>query len=193
MRMARYVFGLGLTAGVACLPAIAQTAAPKIEDVLAAATVNFNNTGTMDRAVLAQGADGADLYLFLGDDSAGAPPKMTLALVKKSFVWTGAMWGALPSLEVNDKGSLVVKSENTAIGRDRWQQAATVVRRGGEFVVIGLTYSANDTLDPKAGGSCDLNLATGKGVRNGKPVTFPAKPVKVADWDAYNLPKECQF
>jgi len=87
----------------------------------------------------------------------------------------------------------VVKSENSAIGRDRWEQALTIARRSGEFVVLGVTYSSRDTLDPKAGGNCDINLATGKGTRNGKAVAIPANPIKVADWTDDSLPKDCRF
>ena len=172
----------------------AQTALPSIDRALSAVTLSFENDGGMDRAVLALGDNDADLYIFRHDDSqdtiAGA---VKLAMVKKSAVWSGAMWGTLPSLEVNAKGSLVVKSANIAIGRSRWEEAMTVVKRGDDYVVIGLTYSSHDTIDLKIGGNCDLNFATGKGARNGKPVSVEARPIKLADWNADDLPKACQF
>ena len=92
---------------------------------------------------------------------------------------------------VNGRGSLVVSSENDAIGRDRWHQALTVALRDGRFVVVGITRDSHDTLDPKAGGSCDLNLATGRGTAMGKPVTVAAAPVPLADWSDDKLPKLC--
>jgi hypothetical protein len=172
-------------------PCAARAQAPAIANVLSAVTLPFNNDGAMDRAVLVNNEDGADLYLFLADDSTPSTPK--LALVKKNFVWSGGMWGSLPSLSTNGKGSLIVKSENMAVGRNKWEQSLTVARRNGVFVVIGVSYTAYDTLDPKAGGTCDINLATGKGARNGKPVTMTPAMIKVADWSEDNMPKACQF
>ena len=173
---------------------LARAQTPPFEKVLSAVTLDFNNDATMDRAVLAQGEDGADLYLYLGDADTAAPAgKMKLALLKKNFVFSGLLWGTLPGLAVNGKGSLVVKAENSAIGRNKWDEALAIGWRGGDFLVLGLTYASRDGLDPRAGGNCDLNLATGKGTRNGKPVTFAPRPVKVADWSDDSLPKDCQF
>ena len=176
---------------VAPCAALAQT--PAIGNVLSAVTLPFNGDGAMDRAVLVNNEEGADLYLFLAGDAAPTPAGPGLALVKKNFVWSGGMWGSLPNLSTNGKSSLIVNSENMAVGRNKWRQALTVARRNGEFVVIGVTYTAFDTLDPKAGGVCDINLATGKGTRNGKPVTLAPAAIKVADWSEDNLPKACQF
>ena len=172
-------------------PCVARAQTPNFANVLSAVTLPFNNDGAMDRAVLVNSEDGADLYLYMADDTTPSSPK--LALVKKSFVWSGGMWGSLPSLATNGKGSLIVKSENMAVGRNKWEQSLTVARRNGEFVVIGVTYTAFDTLDPKAGGSCDINLATGKGTRNGKPASVAAGAIKVADWSEDKMPKACQF
>ena len=95
-------------------------------------------------------------------------------MLKKSVVFSGAMWGQLPSLEVSGKGSLLIKSENDFVGKDRWTQVLTVVYRNKEFLIGGIAYTARDTLDPKGGGACDLNLLSGKGVRAGKPISGEA-------------------
>ena len=172
-------------------PVVARAQTPNFANVLSAVTLPFNNDGAMDRAVLVNSEDGADLYLYLASDAPPVAPK--LALVKKNFVWSGGMWGSLPSLSTNGKSSLIVKSENMAVGRNKWEQSLTVARRNGEFVVIGVTYTAFDTLNPDAGGVCDINLATGKGTRNGKPVSVPAAAIKVADWSEDKMPKACRF
>jgi hypothetical protein len=182
------------TTGYASAQSPKPADALRIENVLSASTLSFRNDGSMDRAVLVGGEDGADLYLYLAQTApGGGPDALKLALAKKNFVWSGAMWGTLPSLSQNGKGSLIVKSENTGIGRNKWEQALTVAWRNNEFLVVGVTYHSFDGLDPKAGGSCDLNLVTGKGTRSGKPVTFAPKPMKVADWSDDSLPKECRF
>ena len=195
-----------LAAGVAVLamllaPAATTSAAETrtsppttaIENVLAAVTLSFRNDGAMDRAVLVAGEDGADLYLFLAKSAADGPDKLELALAKTNFVWKGSMWGTLPDLAATDRGSLIVRSRNLAIGRDKWEQALTIAWRDGDFRVVGVTYSSHDGLDPKAGGSCDLNLVTGKGSRDGKPVATAARATKVADWTDDSLPAECRF
>ncbi|MCC3244533.1 hypothetical protein LG047_04210 [Methylocystis sp. WRRC1] len=162
--------------------------------VISTVTLSFEN-GDTDRAALVENGDaGADLYIYRGLEPArdlATPAKP--ALIKKDAAWSGAMWGARPSLETNAKGSLLIKSENTGIGRDRWSQTLTVVYRNKEFIVAGLTHESYDTLDPSNTHSCDLNFLTGKGKRDGKPVDFKRPAPKLADWSDEKLPKECRF
>jgi hypothetical protein len=158
------------------------------ETILSEVTLSFTNTGQTDRAVLMAGEEDADLYLYLG-----TPKGYSAPLIKKAFVYNGSMAGTHPSLAVGRKGSLQVNSENIGVGRNHWEQTLTIVYRNHEFVIGGITYSSRDTLDPDAGGNCDLNLLTGKGTRNGKPVTVTLKPVRVTDWSDELLPKACQF
>ncbi len=193
--MARYwtlVFPLASACWAVSSPAVAET--PNFANVLSAVTLDFAGDGRQDRAVLVQNADAsADLYIYLAKDEAGSESVLTLAELKKSLVFSGAMWGQLPSLDVNGKGSLLIKSENEGVGRDRWSQVLTVVYRNKEFLIGGVAYSARDTLDPKSGGACDLNLLSGKGLRNGKPVEGKTAPIKLTDWSDEKLPKECKF
>jgi hypothetical protein len=177
---------------VLALPAYAQT--PGFERVLSAVTLSFQESGSTDRAVLVDNQNaGADLYVYFAVDDAKPDTPLKPALVKKNAAWSGLMWGTRPSLQVSDKGSLLIKSANYGVGRSRWDQTLTVVYRNKEFVVAGLTYLSFDTLDPKIGGSCDLNFLTGKGLRNGKPVETKFPVTKLADWSDEKLPKECNF
>ena len=170
------------------------SAEPRLEDVLSAVTLSFGNDGATDRAVLTQNDEGdADLTIFRdvpapGDAKAAATP----ALIKKSVTYSGQAWGTRASLSTNPKGSLVMTAENDAIGRDRWSETLTIVLRDKAYVVAGMTYASRDTLDPKAGHSCDLNLLSGKGMLDGKP--FPGKlaPIALADWSDEKIPKACQ-
>ncbi len=175
---------------VFALPAYAQ--APDLARVLSAVTLSFESNGDTDRAVLVENDDaGADLYIYRAlEPSRAAPAKP--ALVKKNAAWSGAMWGTRPSLELSGKGSLLVKSENDAIGRGRWSQTLTIVYRSKEFIVAGLTREARDTIDLKSH-SCDLNYLSGKGVRNGKPVAIKTPAPKFADWSDEKLPEACAF
>lgn len=163
----------------------------KPSDVVSVVTLDMNNDGSMDRAVLVNNADetSVDLLIYLGEDGAH---QMKLALNKPEIAWTGAMWGQLPSLERTNKDSLLIKSENSAIGRDRWSQKLTVAYRNNEFILAGYTYESYDTLDPKAGKSCDVNLLTGKGEKNGKLINVAKKAPLVKDWQNEGGIPECE-
>jgi hypothetical protein len=180
------------------LPAVAaESVAP--DAVLSAVTIDFNNDGGFDRAVLAEvtGPDGStgetDLYVYLSVPNELGRDQRRLELVKHGAAWAGGMWGTLPSLEVSRSGSLLLKSGNDAIGRGRWEQTLTIAYRNNELTVVGLTYTSRDTLDPNGGGNCDLNLLTGKGTRNGKKIKASIKASSLKDWNTEELPKECQF
>ena len=56
--------------------------------------------------------------------------------------------------------------------------------RRRDSLVAGLTYESHDNLDPRAGGSCDLNFLSGKGVRNGKPVEIKSGAVRLIRFPA---------
>lgn len=164
-----------------------------VNNVLAAITADWNDDGSMDRAVLVANPEsdgnGVDLYLSLSDDE---PNSMKLDLVKKDIAWAGAMFGTLPSLELSGKNSLLVKSANDAIGRDRWNQTLTIAYRDKNFVVAGFTHNAYDTLEPNAKGiQCDINLLTGKGKANGKDITVTEKSPLLKDWKDESVTKVC--
>jgi hypothetical protein len=185
---------LATIAALTCLAASARAAEPDYSRILSAVTLSFEG-GDIDRAVLVENGDsGADLYLYRALEPArdlATPVKP--ALVKKNAAWSGAMWGTRPALETNAKGSLLIKSENAGIGRNRWSQTLTIVYRNKELVVAGLTREAYDTLEPNASHSCDLNFLSGKGKKDGKPVDVKQPAKKLADWSDESLPKECAF
>lgn len=176
---------------------VSATAAQAESDysrVIDTETLSFED-GDTDRAALVENGDsGADLYIYRSLEPARDLTKPTKpTLVKKDAAWSGGMWGTRPSLETNAKGSLLIKSENTGIGRDRLTQTLTIIYRNKEFIVAGLTRDAYDSLQPNSEHSCDLNFLSGKGKKDGKAieVKYPAK--KLADWSDGDLPKECAF
>ncbi len=173
------------------LPVAAQAQQPDIapETVLSAVTGDWNNDGSMDRAVLVEDEDGADLLVYLSDGDNGK----VLASSAKDFVWSGAIWGTLPELRLGTSGGLQVHAENDGVGRNRWDQVYSLAYRDGKMVVAGLTATSRDTLDPKAGGSCDINFLTGKGTANRKAVTVPGGATAVSDWTDDSIPQACQF
>ncbi|WP_460078680.1 hypothetical protein [Roseibium sp. LAB1] len=139
------------------------------------------------RAVLVETDEGGDLYVFT--DAGDGWKQVAHA---KDMVWRGGMYGQEPWMEATEHGSLKIYSENSAIGRNRWEQILTIAYRNGVFRVAGYTYSYYDTLDPDANGQCDVNLLTGKGVLNGKSFKTSLEALPVKDWTMDTRPPECE-
>lgn len=97
-----------------------------------------------------------------------------------------------PSLKITARGSLLLDFGNDQ-GRDRWHQRITIAFRNKDLVVAGDTYESRDALVPDKGQSCDLNLLTGTGTRNLKPVTFTPGGVPMARWSEDTTPPLCKF
>ncbi|UFI02060.1 hypothetical protein [Roseibium aggregatum] len=139
------------------------------------------------RTILVETEEGADLYVFT---DAGEGWKQVAHA--KDMVWRGGMYGQEPWMEATEHGSLKIYSENSAVGRNRWEQVLTIAYRNGVFRVAGYTYSYYDTLDPDANGQCDVNLLTGKGVLNGKNFKTSLGALPVQDWTMDTRPPECE-
>jgi hypothetical protein len=159
------------------------------ERVIAVVTMDFNDDGVPDRAQLLlpedESASDAELWLYLSPPATNSerqPQAVKLVVHKRNAAWVGQAWGTMPELRVNSQGSLVVVSQNDAVGRDRFRQEVVVAYRKDEFVVVGLTYATRDTLDPSASVSCDVNFLTGKRVRNGKTTSLRPAALHLAAW-----------
>ena len=171
---------------------VAATSAVAQNKILAETSGDMNGDHVADRVQLIQANDDGDVDLAIYLSAGGkAPDKPTL--VKKTFGWTGSMAGQTPAATINARGSLILTFENDSVGRDRWQTRYTIAWRDGALVVAGYTHSERDTLDPKAGGSCDINFLTGRGKRGVAAVTVPAGGVKLESWTDAAIPKACTF
>jgi hypothetical protein len=192
---AKLLLGCLAMAGAAQAQPASQPPNPRPDAVVSVVTLDFDGDGDMDRAALVQGKDDAatDLYIYLAGPDPDDAGRRELALVKESAAWIGGMWGTLPSLEASPKGSLLLRSQNDAIGRSRWSQTLTIIHRGGRFLVAGFTMTSRDTLEPNSSSSCDVNLLSGQAVRNGKKLTTASKAVELKDWSGDTWPKECRF
>ncbi len=156
-------------------------------------TLDIDNEGKMDRAVLVRHPEGAqaDLYIYLG----AGDEKLDLSR-KPSFLKKDLIEEGLISLESKGKGSLLVHYGCGGCSND-YETTLTIVHRGGEFLVAGFTFG----WDTRNGvGSCDI--LTGKGVVSDglgeeqqiKPIKEKFTPVKLADWsdDKFKFPKACK-
>ncbi len=164
----------------------AQDAMIPADAVAGSATVPVDGDIRRYRAVLAETNEGADLYIFT---DAGEGWRKTVHA--KDIVWRGGMYGQEPWLEATEHGSLKIYSENSAIGRDRWEKVLTIAYRNNEFRIAGYTFSYYDTLDPDAAGRCDVNLLTGKGIHNEKTFKTKLPSMKVDAWTMDTMPPEC--
>lgn len=156
---------------------------------VAAAVVGYPNVDDFYsyRAVMVEAEEGNDLYIFINTYEGWKQ-----AAHAKEIVWSGGI-GQEASLEVAENGWLKVKSQNSSIGRGRWEQSLTVVYRKGAFRVAGYTYSYYDTLNPEDHGTCDVNLLTGKGTHKGKTFKTALKALPVNEWTQDTGPDECGF
>ncbi|HXV30066.1 MAG TPA: hypothetical protein VD840_07025 [Sinorhizobium sp.] len=178
-----------LLAALLLLPPSSTLAMEAIDParVVAAATGDWDGNGTSDLALLVQPGEGSDednaIYLYLNSEVG----RLTLKSIIPNKVWGQfQLYGQAPSISVLPNGSMQILSHNDAIGRDRWEQKLTVAYRNADFVVAGYTYSSYDTLDPDNTMQCDLNVLTGKGTANGKPIATPGATILLKDWsDAF--------
>lgn len=156
--------------------------------ILSVAAADWNADKKPDSAALLRAGDQADLYLYLNNGKGG----LELKLVKKALVWTGALAGTLPQLSTAKGGVLFIDSQNEAIGRNRWSQRLTIDYRDNDFLVTGYSYNERDTLEPNTSSSCDVNLLTGKGIKNKKAFKIDGQKIKLSDWADEKAPKECR-
>ena len=160
---------IGRATGCAALvlagPVLAELAADEaavLPRILSAVPVEISDAHNgQERAILLRGADpdaaSADLVIL-----AGAPDgrEGQAILIARDLVFAGTMAGQVPWLEVSAQGSLLVKSEQTGIGRSPWEETLTLAERGGQVVVAGYTLNRWDRIT--AGSArCDWNLLGG--------------------------------
>lgn len=155
--------------------------------IVDAAVGDWNGDGKPDLALIAEAADDADddqlgIYIYLRDDH----DLLRLAASAPAKIWgstaADGIYGQEPSIKAAGKSSIAIHTQNSAIGRDRWEQTLTLAYRNNQFVVAGYTYSHYDTLDPDAGGSCDYNALSGKLQKDGKDQQAEARTIAIADW-----------
>lgn len=143
--------------------------APQPDQVIQSVTF----TGAPNRIAMASiidPQDGTDLVLWITHQRPNDVRYYSVVDNNKLGLAHGGMAGTESTLSVSKTGALEINQQNESVGRDRWARTLTVSYRRGQYVVTGYTYTFRDTLNPKNGGSCDYNLLTGKGQRDGRPV-----------------------
>ena len=92
------------------------------------------------------------------------------------------------SLSVNSAGSLVIEAVKDW-GTSNLSNKYVIAHRNGELVVAGYDYAFSYR---EKGGSCSLNLLTGKAIVNGRTKKFEVPKHSLADAEGLELLKLCQ-
>lgn len=171
---------------VGLLPAVSVLAQSfPAEQIIAGASGDWNKDGATDLALLvAPGSDDevVGIYLYVTESDRGLLRLVTAAPDK---VWGNTrldgLYGRDPAITALANGSIAVMSQNSTIGRDRWEKTLTLAYREGRFIVAGYTYSYYDTIDNDSG-SCDYNVVTGKLTRDETARSVASRTVSIEDW-----------
>jgi hypothetical protein len=112
---------------------------------------------------------------------------------KSTIIARDIAWSLEPAtLTRAPNGSLLLNTSHIGVGRSPHEQTLTIAFRGGTYQVVGITRGNWDRIEPDASTSCDINLLTGRGTVNNRPVrrTAIAKAVTAWKWDQ-DLPRGC--
>ncbi|MBO6639529.1 MAG: hypothetical protein JJ920_17330 [Roseitalea sp.] len=190
---------LPLVAGLISVSPPAAAGDWHVESVVSVATGDLDGDGARDAALLvAPDPDGTDDHALIvlrgtGFDEGAMEPWLSYP----NAVWggSGMMVGNRPSVDFTASGSLLLKSGNEAIGRNRWNQTVTLAWRDNDLLVAGFTYGFHDTLDLDANGGCDINILTGNGIStdNGRDsrVSLGSQRLELSAWIAAGAPILC--
>lgn len=156
------------------------------ERILSGASGDWNKDGALDLAILVA-PDNDDeeigIYLYLTESDR---PLLKLIASAPDKIWGNTrldgLYGQDPEITALANGSVAVMSQNSGIGRNRWEQTLTLAYREGRFLVAGYNYSSYDTLDPDADDSCDYNVVTGKFKKGETAGSTAPKTVPIEDW-----------
>ncbi|QFY59849.1 hypothetical protein FZ934_05030 [Rhizobium grahamii] len=184
------MFKFALTTALALSAAFtAQAGQIDPSRIVDAATGDWDGDGKPDLALLVAPEESATddqigIYIYLRDSD---HELLRLSVGALNKIWGSTapdgLFGQEPSIKAVGKSSIAIHSQNSAIGRDRWDQTLTLAYRNKQFVVAGYTYNHYDTLDPDAGGSCDYNALTGKLQKDGKDAKAEARVIPITDWN----------
>ena len=173
-----------LIALMALLPTVgmADSVAPwpvntRIQNIISAVGPNWNGSGNY-KAVLIREGEFAALYIFQGPYD-----QRPLAYAPRAAI-TGEYWGAVPWLEFDESGALLLHSENHAFGRNKWESTLTIVERKDRFIVSAFSRSSYDSLNPDDYTDCEIDLLEQVLTVNGVVITpypLPAQ-VEVKTW-----------
>ena len=162
-------------------PIAASAQEVKDGEALGHANRDVNHDGRPDRIELIQREDEADLYIYLNGNAA--------PIIGRGIVGSYPTIGDPAHLRIANNGSIIVDSSHIGIGRDKYEANTTIAYRNSQFVIAGYTISHWDSLDPEAGGHCDVNFLSGRAQfsKHNRNLTkrHQFRPIRIQNWDAY--------
>jgi hypothetical protein len=190
------ILTLSTMAGLLASPVLAapppgSPAAIPPAKVVSAASGAWTDNGTLGRAVLIDDPDNSSVDLAIYSGNVDNAARMKLAAFAHDIASSGNMPGNTAELRQTPKGALQVYSENTAVGRDKWERTMTLAFRKGRFVVAGVTMTSYDDLKPNSGVSCDLNYLSGMGKMGHKKLKLSSGGIPVEKWTEDMIPTAC--
>jgi hypothetical protein len=130
-----------------------------LESVMDVLNIDLNDDGLIDRVVMHDVDQSAAVKFYFRNEEDNT---LTHAATLTESAWSGEMAGAFPSLGRNDAGSVLVRSENYAMGHNLWEQILTIAYYDNAMRVIGYTYNWRASSDKSENGSCDINFLSQK-------------------------------
>ena len=169
---------------LALLPAagIAESVPPwsvnsRIQNIISAVGPNWNGNANYKAVLIREGEFGA-LYIFRGPYD-----QQPLTYAPHAAI-TGEYWGAVPWLEFDESGALLLHSENRAHGRNKWESTLTIIERNDRFIVSAFSRSSYDSLNPDDYSDCTIDMLGQALTVNGQavmPFPLPAR-INVQYW-----------
>lgn len=149
---------------------------------------DFNHDHSEDSVRILPPSSGSEYHIL---EISLSDKKDIVKIANRSLVYAFSNPGA--SLELLDNGSFKVIIDHSGAGRSASLREYTVSFRDEKFILSGITISEYDRIDPELGGSCDINLLTGEGERNGHPIKVPVKRQLLEKVNFDWVPKQCKF
>lgn len=134
------------------------------------------------------GGEYRELAIYLG--VLGDNPR-ELVFSNRHLIPRRAKPGAKLRLQRDSSFHLTVDS--SASGRIAEVLVWKIQYRKGRYVLTGLTRDVFDKLDPNDHKSCNVDLKSGRGKKNGKPVKFEPLSVDLIDLNERFIPAICEF
>lgn len=171
---------LTLAALLFSTPALSQVPIDP-ERIAGAATGDFNKDGDIDLALILRPAPSQEtrdngIAIYLADPVYG---RMLLKaevqnVLPSSFIYAGESV-AVTALQ---NGSILATAKNDTPGQRHLEIRLTIAYRNDDFVVAGFGFKQNVPSQLE----CDINLLTGKGIVNGKPITGVTGAILLTQW-----------
>ena len=176
---------LSLTIAGQAEPQSKQSATDEPSLPIASISGDWNGDGALDGALLFTSDEDASLFIYFG----GQDGSKRTSVLARDIVWhSQGIAGQEAGLEKSGENRIVVTSQNSAIGRDRWSERLTLAFTDGEMKVIGYQRTAYDTLNLDWRQECALDFVAGRGVLNDKPLKLSDGPARVQEWSMESTP-----